>query len=107
MAGKIDKSHTHFLRAVDGDEWELWSFSEKQKSALYPSSFRPCRCTGRDGRCSAGRTHFTFPAWLATSDRTVIPEILHLQLEKRGLLSKNSGDSAVDYRVIDTRETRH
>ncbi len=45
----------------------------------------------------------TFPAWLATSDRTVIPEILHLQLEKRGLISKNSGDSAVDYRVIDTR----
>jgi hypothetical protein len=45
----------------------------------------------------------TFPAWLATNDRTVIPEILHLQLEKRGLLSKNSGDSAVDYRVIDTR----
>ena len=44
--------------------------------------------------------------WLATSDRAVIPEILHLQLEKRGLLTKNSGDSAVDYRVIETRENQ-
>ena len=49
---------------------------------------------------------FTFPAWLATGDRAVIPEILNLQLEKRGLLSKNSGASAVDYRVIETRENQ-
>jgi hypothetical protein len=54
----------------------------------------PARCT------------ITFPAWLTSSDRAVIPEMLNLQLEKRGLLSKNEGGSAADYRVIETRESQ-
>ena len=103
MAGKIDKSHTHFLRAVDGNEWELWSFSESKKAHFIRRLSTPADVPGETVVALPAERTVTFPAWLATSDRTVIPEILHLQLEKRGLLTKNSGDSAVDYRVIDTR----
>jgi hypothetical protein len=103
MAGKIDKSHTHFLRAVDGNEWELWSFSESKRAHFVRRLSTPAEVPGETVVALPAERTVTFPAWLATNDRTVIPAILHLQLEKRGLLSKNSGDSAVDYRVIDTR----
>jgi hypothetical protein len=104
MAGKIDKSHTHFLRAVDGEEWELWSFSENKRGNFVRRLSTPSEVPGEMVVSLPAEYTFTFPAWLATNDRAVIPEILHLQLEKRGLLNKNSGDSIVDYRVIETRE---
>jgi hypothetical protein len=103
MAGKLDKSHTNFLRAVDGNEWELWSFSESKRAHFVRRLSTPAEVPGETVVALPAERTVTFPAWLATNDRTVIPAILHLQLEKRGLLSKNSGDSAVDYRVIDTR----
>ena len=102
MAGKIDKSHTHFLRAVDGKEWELWNFSENKRAHFVRRLFTPSDVPGEIVVALPAEYTFTFPAWLATSDRAVIREILHLQLEKRGLLSRNSGDSIVDYRVIET-----
>jgi hypothetical protein len=106
MAGKIDKSHTHLLRAVDGEEWELWIFSENKGARFVRRLSTPSEVPGEMVVALPAAYTFTFPAWLATSDRAVIREILHLQLEKRGLLTKNSGDSVVDYRVIDTSDNR-
>jgi hypothetical protein len=106
MAGEIDKSHTHLLRAVDGREWELWSFSENRRASFVRRLTTPSEVPGEMVVALPAEYTFTFPAWLATSDRAVIPEILHLQLEKRGLVSRNSADSVVDYRVIDTRENQ-
>jgi hypothetical protein len=106
MAGKIDKSHTHFLRAVDGNEWELWNFSENKNAQFVRRLSTPSEVPGELVVSLPAEYTFTFPAWLATSDRAVIPEILHLQLEKRGLLSKNSGASVVDCRVIESRDNR-
>jgi hypothetical protein len=106
MAGKIDKSHTPFLRAVDGNEWELWTFSENKQAHFVRRLSTPSEVTGEMVVALPAEYTFTFPAWLASSDRSVIPEILHLQLEKRGLLSKNSADSVVDYRVIETRDNQ-
>ncbi len=81
-------------------------FLREQACALCPASSTPSEVPGEMVVSLPAEYTFTFPAWLATSDRAVIPEILHLQLEKCGLLSKNSGDSAVDYRVIETRENQ-
>jgi hypothetical protein len=106
MAGKIDKSHAYFLRAADGNEWELWSFSENKSAQLVRRLSTPAEVPGETVVALPVERTVTFSAWLATSDRTVIPEILNLQLEKRGLVHKNSGHSAVDYRVIDTRENQ-
>ncbi len=104
MAGKIDKSHTHFLRAVDGQEWELWTFSENRGGHFARRITNPSEVPGEIVVALPAEYLFTFPAWLATNDRAVIPEVLHLQLEKRGLVSKNSGGSIVDFRVLETRE---
>lgn len=106
MAGKIDRSHIHFLRAVDGKEWELWAFSENKRAQFVRRLSTPSEVQGEMVVALPAEHTVTFPAWLATSDRSVIPEILHLQLEKRGLLNKNSGDSAVNYRVIETRDNQ-
>ena len=106
MAGKIEKSHTHFLRAVDGEEWELWAFSESKRARFVRRLSKPTEAPGATVVALPVERTVAFPAWLATSDRSVIPEILRLQLEKRGLISKNSGDAVVEYRVIDTRENQ-
>jgi hypothetical protein len=106
MAGKIDKARTHFLRAVDGKEWELWDFAENKRANFVRRLSNPSEVQGEMVVSLPAEYTFTFPAWLATSDRAVIPEILHLQLEKRGLLTKNSGDSIVDYRVLETRDSQ-
>jgi hypothetical protein len=106
MAGKIEKSHTNFLRTVDGAEWELWAFSESKRARFVRRLSTPTEAPGETVVALPVERTVTFAAWLATSDRSVIPEILRLQLEKRGLISKNSGDSVVDYRVIDTRENQ-
>ena len=106
MAGRIAKAQTHFLRAVDGDEWELWSFSDGKRAHFLRRLSVPADVPGETVVALPAERTVTFPTWLATSDRAVIPEILHLQLEKRGLITKTSGDFAMDYRVIDTRENQ-
>jgi hypothetical protein len=106
MAGKIDKSHTHFLRAVNGQDWELWTFAEKKRAHFVRRLSTPSEVSGEMVVSLPAEYTFTFPAWLATNDRAVIPEILHLQLEKRGLLSKNSGNAVVDYRILETRDSQ-
>jgi hypothetical protein len=106
MAGKVDKSHIHFLRAVDSKEWELWTFSENKRAQFVRRLSTPSEVPGEMVIALPAEYTVTFPAWLATSDRSVIPEILHLQLEKRGLVHKNSSNSAVDYRVIETRDNQ-
>jgi hypothetical protein len=106
MAGKVDKSHIHFLRAVDSKEWELWTFSENRRAQFVRRLSTPSEVPGEMVIALPAEYTVTFPAWLATSDRSVIPEILHLQLEKRGLVHKHSSNSAVNYRVIETRDNQ-
>jgi hypothetical protein len=106
MAGKVDKSQSYFLRAVGGEEWELWTFSEGKRPQFVRRLPAPGEAPRNTIVALPTQQTVTFPAWVATTDRDVIPEILHLQLEKRGLLSKNENGSVMDYRVIETRGNR-
>jgi hypothetical protein len=106
MAGKIDKSQSYFLRAVDGEEWELWSFSEGRRPQFVRRLPAPGEAPRNTIVALPTQQTVTFPAWVATTDREAIPEILHLQLEKRGLIGKNGNGLAMDYRVIETRGNR-
>src|ERR1700675_3677425 len=106
MAGVIGKYHTHLLPAVDGREWATWSFSDNRRASFVRRLTTPSEVPGEMVVALPAEYTFTFPAWLATTDRAVIPENLPLQLEKRGLVSRSSADSVVDYRVIDTRENQ-
>src|SRR5215471_6757284 len=106
MAGKLEKSQSYFLRTIDGEEWELWTFSEEKKPQFVRRLPVPAEVPGDAVVALPARQTVTFPSWVATTDRSVIPEILQLQLEKRGLLSKNGSGSLMDYRIVETRENR-
>jgi hypothetical protein len=106
MAGKIDKPQSYFLRANDGEEWELWTFSEGKGPQFVRRLAAPAEAPGNTIVALPACQTVTFPSWVTTSDRDVIPEILHLQLEKRGLLTKNGNASMMDCRVIETRNDR-
>jgi hypothetical protein len=106
MAGKIDKSHSYFLRAIDGEEWELWTFSEGKGPQFVRLLPAPAEAPRNTVVALPTAQTVTFPAWVATTDREAIPEILHLQLEKRGLLSRNGNESQMNYRVIETQGNR-
>lgn len=106
MAGKLDKPRVHFLRAVDGDQWEHWIFAESKQAQFVRRLASPAEVHQQVVVSLPAQCTVTFPAWLATNDSEVIPEMLHLQLEKRGLLGRNGGVSAADYRVIESRENR-
>ena len=106
MAGKIEKSQSYFLRAVDGEEWELWAFSEGKSPHFVRRLPAPEEVPGDTIVALPTQQTVTFPAWVATTDGGVIPEILHLQLEKRGLLGKNGSGSVMDYRIVETRDNR-
>jgi hypothetical protein len=106
MAGKIEKSQSYLLRAIDEADWELWAFSEGKRPQFIRRLPAPMEVPGDTIVALPARQTVTFPAWVATTDSDVIPEILHLQLEKRGLLSKNGSGSIMDYRIVETRENR-
>jgi hypothetical protein len=106
MAGKLDKARVHFLRTVAGDQWEHWVFAENKQAQFVrrlnsPSEVHHQMVVSLPARCT-----LTFPAWLMTNDRGVIPEMLRLQLEKRGLIGRNGGNSSADYRVVESGENR-
>jgi hypothetical protein len=104
MAGKLEKSRVHFLRAVD--EWEYWTFTDNKRPHFVRRLSSPSEIHSQMVVALPARCTITFPTWLSTDDRAVIPEMLHLQLEKRGLLGKNGGGLAADYRVIETRQNQ-
>ena len=106
MAGKIDKPQSYFLRADDGEEWELWTFSEGKGPQFIRHLAAPGEVPGNAIVALPVCQTVTFPSWVTTGDREVIPEILHLQLEKRGLLAKNGSGSMMDCRVIEMRNGR-
>jgi hypothetical protein len=106
MAGKIDKPLSYLLRANDGEEWELWTVSEGKGAQFVRRLAAPAEVPGNAIVALPARQTVTFPSWVSTGDRDVIPEILHLQLEKRGLLTKNDNGSIMDCRVIETQNDR-
>jgi Fimbrial assembly protein (PilN) len=106
MAGKVEKSLSYFLRSIDGEEWELWTFSDEKRPQFVRRLLDPAEVPGNTVVALPARQTVTFPSWVATTDRNVIPEILQLQLEKRGLLSKNGSGCLMDYRVVETRDSR-
>ncbi len=106
MAGKLDKARVHFLRAVDGDQWEYWVFGDSKQPQFVRRLSSPADVHQQLVLSLPVECTITFPAWFPTKDREVIPEMLRLQLEKRGLLGRNGGDLAADYRIVDGRENQ-
>jgi hypothetical protein len=106
MAGTVEKAQSYFLRAGTGDEWELWSFPDKKRAQFIRRIAKPSEVPGETVVSLPAQTTISFPSWLATADRTLIPEIINLQLEQRGLISRNHGVASMDYRVVESGESQ-
>lgn len=106
MAGKVERAHTYFLRAVDGEGWELWSFSDSHRAHFIRRLTQPSEVPGATVVALPAARTFCFATWLATTDRSVIPEMLQLLLEQRGLLGRNSTPAMMDFRVVDSRDNQ-
>jgi hypothetical protein len=106
MAGTVEKAQSYFLRAGSGDEWELWSFPDKKRAHFIRQIAKPSEVPGETVVSLPAQTTISYPSWLATADRTLIPEIINLQLEQRGLIGRNHGGRSMDYRVVEEGESQ-
>ncbi|MBX7158307.1 MAG: hypothetical protein K1X66_07980 [Verrucomicrobiae bacterium] len=48
------------------------------------------------------RQVFCFSLWLSTEDKTLLPDLIFTQLERRGLVTRSREETIFDYRVIAT-----
>ncbi|HEX6566378.1 MAG TPA: hypothetical protein VF020_18950, partial [Chthoniobacterales bacterium] len=52
------------------------------------------------------RQTVSYATWVPTADRQVVPEMVQLQLEKRGLVQRQSSDASLDVRILEVQEER-
>jgi hypothetical protein len=52
------------------------------------------------------RQTVSYATWVPTADREVVPEMVQLQLEKRGLVQKQNAASSLDVRILEVQEER-
>ncbi len=106
MAGKLEKSSTYFLRAGEGEDWELWILSDGRRAEFVRRTSQPAEIPGRTVIALPASRTVSFPSWVASDDKAVVPEIIHLQLEKRGLLTRNGSATSTDVRILETQSGR-
>jgi hypothetical protein len=94
------------MRAVDGEGWELWGFSDSRRAHFIRRLAQPSETPGATVIALPTARTFCFATWLATSDRSVIAEMLQLRLEQRGLLGRNSAPAMMDFRVVDSHDNQ-
>jgi hypothetical protein len=105
MAGTVDKSQTYFLRAA-GDEWELWLFPDSKRPQFVRRLENPSDVPGGTIVSLPAERTIAYPAWLATGDQALIPEMLRLRLEQRGLVGRSNGVSGMSFRVVESKENQ-
>ena len=106
MAGKVERAQTYFLRAVDGEGWELWGFSDSRRAHFIRRLAQPSETPGATVVALPAARTFCFATWLSTGDRSVAAEMLQLLLEQRGLLGRNSTPAMMDFRVVESRDSQ-
>jgi hypothetical protein len=100
MAGEV----SYLLRPVDEEGWELWSFAENKRATFVRRLANASDAPGETIVALPVRQTLSFPTWLATGDKTLVPEMLRLQLEQRGLLGKQNNGSSLEVRIIENHE---
>jgi hypothetical protein len=87
--------------------WELWTGSDKalasgQLDFESTTEMEVCRSqlTSQSLVAVPLRHVVVIPLWLATTDRSLLPDMIWLQLERRGLLTGSRDETVMDYRLI-------
>lgn len=91
------------LYIVPGEQqWEVWAGADAASARFVKNVERPTEVEKPEAfalALPAGEV-VTLPIWLATTDRSLIPEMVAMQCEKRGVLNRSRGESVWDYSPV-------
>ena len=101
---KKAESKTLLLPTVEG--WALWEFSSKEAPHLKQSVSQLTELTFSEKTIFAlpARYVFSLPLWLSTEDKTLLPDLIFTQLERRGLLIRSREETVMNYQIIKVEE---
>jgi hypothetical protein len=105
MAGKVDRSQLSLVRCMNGN-WELWNFPASKRAQFVRRLENPKAAGGQVIVALPLRQTVSYATWVPTADREVVPEMVQLQLEKRGLVQKQNAASSLDVRILEVQEER-
>jgi len=105
MAGKVDRSQLSLVRCMNGN-WELWNFPASKRAQFVRRLETPKAAGGHVIVALPLRQTVSYATWVPTADREVVPEMVQLQLEKRGLVQKQNAASSLDVRILEVQEER-
>jgi hypothetical protein len=105
MAGKVDRSQLSLVRCMNGN-WELWNFPASRRAQFVRRLETPKAAGGHVIVALPLRQTVSYATWVPTADREVVPEMVQLQLEKRGLVQKQNAASSLDVRILEVQEER-
>jgi len=105
MAGKVDRSQLSLVRCMNGN-WELWNFPASKRAQFVRRLENPKAAGSHVIVALPLRQTVSYATWVPTADREVVPEMVQLQLEKRGLVQKQNAASSLDVRILEVQEER-
>src|SRR6201986_4332092 len=105
MAGKIERGQVSLFRCMNGN-WELWNFPASKRAQFVRRIESPKTVGGQIVVALPLRQTVSYATWVPTADRQLVPEMVKLQLEKRGLVQRQSVDSSLDVRILEVQEER-
>ena len=105
MAGKIDRSQVSLVRCMNGN-WELWNFPASKRAQFVRKIETPKAAGGQVIVALPLRQTVSYATWVPSADREVVPEMVQMQLEKRGLVQKQSAAASLDVRILEVQEER-
>jgi hypothetical protein len=86
--------------------WELWNFPASKRAQFVRRLETPKAAGGHVIVALPLRQTVSYATWVPTADREVVPEMVQLQLEKRGLVQKQNAASSLDVRILEVQEER-
>ena len=105
MAGKIDRSQVSLVRCMNGN-WELWNFPASKRAQFVRKIETPKAAGGDVIVALPLRQTVSYATWVPSADREVVPEMVQMQLEKRGLVQRQSAAASLDVRILEVQEER-
>jgi Fimbrial assembly protein (PilN) len=105
MGGKVERGQISLVRCLD-DDWELWSFPASKRAQFVRHLGSPKQAGGETIVALPLRYTVSYATWVPTVEKEVVPEIVQLQLEKRGLVQRQNAPSTLDVRVLESKEDK-
>lgn len=99
-AGKKARERTFLIPGETA--WEVWAGSDPASAHLVTTIPALSEATAHNATALGlpAREVITLPLWLATGDRSLLPGMVALQCEKRGLLSHSRAETDLDFELV-------